>query len=243
MGGGLAGAGLVAAAVARWWARRGGDVSASTRAVVAAIAVTALLVPALMLTGAGFYFAQWWLFVVPAAWLVAGLVGVVEQHQARARDVALGAPRRPVLWSPWLVGAVTFGLLDAVMVCVLVVWVLFAGDLDTPAVVAVGGAAASGTFAMAGTQSLRRARAGGGVGFLEDLERSPRRGLLAAAGGSLGVAAVVAGTLWAATLTFGASDAHMIAMLLATVPGWALIGLSWMLTRPEPPITVEDPSA
>lgn len=243
VGGGLAVGAVVTAATARWWKRRGGDVPASTRAVAAAIAVTTLLIPALMLTGAGIYAAQWWLFTVPAAWLAAGVIGVFEQHHARARDVELGAPRRPVLWSPWLVGAATFVLLEAVMVCVLVLWVLLAGDLDTAAVAALASSVACGIFAMAGTQALRRARAGGRIGILEDLERSPRRGLITVAAGGLGVAAVASGVLWASTLTFGASDAHMVAMLLATAPGWALIGLSWMLARPQRPVTAEAPSA
>lgn len=211
--------------------------------MAAAITATALLVPALMLTGGGLPAAQWWLFVPPLAWLAAGVVGVLDQRQARARDLALGAPARPVLWHPWLVGAITFVLLEGVTLCVLLMWVLITGDLDTPTVVAVGSMTACGTLIMAGTQCLRRARARGAAAVLEELEGSARRGALAAAGATIGVGAVVAGTLWASTLAFSASTAHMTAALLATAPGWALLGLAWLLARPSPPVSGEAPSA
>lgn len=234
--GGVTGAGVITAVTTSWWTRRGKDVATSTRAVAAATATTALLIPALMLTSAGIYAAQWWLFVIPAAWLATGVTGVLEQRQARSRDITLGAPRRPMLWSPWLVGASTFVILNVAMMCTLMLWVLLEGDIGTPEVAAVGSSATCGTFLMTGAQYLRRARARGGAEIFEEVERSPQRGLLAVAAGCLGLAAVVAGTLWSSTLPFGTSDAHLIAMLLSSVPGWVLIGLSWMLARPQAPV-------
>lgn len=240
---GLAGVGVVAWRTIRWWTDRGRDVSPSRRARTVAISVTALLIPALTLAGAGIGIAQWWVFAVPIAWVAAGVANVMDQRQARSRDIALGASRRPVLWPPYLVGMVSFLVLEGVMVATLFLWVAVTGDIDTRVIAAVGGAATCGTFVLAGAQHLRQVRAGGGLSILEDVEQSSRRLTLAAATSGLGGVAVAAGVLWASTPTFSAADLDMAARMLVTVPGWVLLAVAWILVRPQALVSDGGPSA
>lgn len=223
----------VLASVAHWWRRRSRDVSAAIRAAVLATAATALVVPMLGVTVAGVPATRWWVFLVPLAWAVVAVVSCVEQRQARVRDTALGAPRRHALWHPGLVGLAVFGALFAIMLCALVGVFAITGDVSTSTVAALGGAVLCGSLVMTWTQMLRRSRAATEQNdrHLVDDDAIAAR---IACSPSIGALVVAAAVLWAATLTFGSSTAQDAALVLASCPGWALVGLGWAC-RPVSP--------
>lgn len=235
-------AAAVAIAVVRWWRRRGGDVSASARAMVLAVAATVLVLPALGSVMAGAPPAlMWWVLLVPAAWVSVGATNVAEQRQARARDVALGAPLRPVLWHPWMVGAIVSTGLFAAMLGTLSVVLAVTGDVGTSLVTATAGAVVCGTLILAWTQSMRRSLAGGRgpADVVSGLEELPHRKSLAAGALAVGAAAVVAGVAYAAGLELGTGTPADVALVFASTPGWVLISLGWLIAQPQRPIIGE----
>ena len=233
----------VAIAVIRWWRNRGEDVTASRRAATVAAATTVLVIPVLGLVGAGAPPAlMCWVFLVPVAWGSVGVSNVAEQRQARARDLALGAPLRPVLWHPWLIGAIVAAGLFACMLGALLAVVAVNGDVGTSLVVAAAGSVVCGTFTLAWTQVVRRALAGGRgpATVLSDLDRLPRRKSIAAGALVMGAAAVIAGVACASNLELGTGTPADVAMVFASTPGWMLIALGWLAAHPHRPISAED---
>lgn len=220
--------GIVALTV-RWWRRRGGDLSPSARAGGLAVAVTALMGPALAATLLGLLWAQVWVLLVPVAWLIVGVTHVVEQHHARARDAELGAPRRAVLWHPWLVAAATFAVAYLAMILGLLAWTAVTGDMTASAVAAFGGAAACGPFALGGAQAVRRAAASGRADLVAQHTPAPAAGTAAAV---IGLASLVAGVAWTATAPTGTVGHEVSSVVLAPIPGWVLLGASWVMLRP-----------
>lgn len=122
------------------------------------------MIPVLGLVGAGAPPAlMCWVFLVPVAWGSVGVSNVAEQRQARARDLALGAPLRPVLWHPWMIGAIVAAGLFACMLGALLAVVAVTGDVGTSLVVAAAGSVVCGTFTLAwnlGNRNHGRHRAG-----------------------------------------------------------------------------------
>lgn len=241
---GLLGIALVVAVLVRWWRRRGSDVSATTRTLSLALAATALVFPMLVLAATGRPGARWWLFAVPIAWVLVGVVNVREQRQARTRDLALDAPLRPMLWHPWLVGVSVCAGLFLAMLCALVLVLAIMGDVSTSVVAAMGGAVICGTFVLAWTQTMRRSRAAGQAlgNVLAAVEAAPARTVHAASAPALGAVVIVISVMWASTLSLGAGLPQDAAVVLASTPGWFLVGLGWAAARPHPPISDEAPA-
>lgn len=222
--------GIVALTV-RWWRRRASDLSPSARAGGLAVAVTVLMGPALAATLLGLLWAQVWVLLVPVAWLIVGVTHVVEQHHARARDAELGAPRRAVLWHPWLVAAATFAVAYLAMILGLLAWTIVTGDITTSAVAAFGGAAACGPFVLGGAQAIRRAAAAGRADQIVRFTPAPAAGTAA---GVLGLLGLVAAVAWTATAAAGTMGNEVSSVVLAPIPGWVLLGAAWIMLRPPP---------
>lgn len=232
-------AATVAIALIRWWRSRGEDVTASRRAAVLAAATTVLMVPVLGLVSAGAPPAlTCWAFLVPVAWGSVGVSNVAEQRHARARDLELGAPLRPVLWHPWMVGAIAAAGLFACMLGALLAVLAVTGDVGTSLVVATAGSVVCGTFILAWTQVVRRSLAGGQspATVLSDLDRLPHRKSIAAGALVMGVAAVIAGVACASSLEFGTGTPADVALVFASTPGWMFIALGWLAAHPHRPI-------
>lgn len=227
----------------RWWRGRSGDVPASRRASVLAAATTVLALPALALTLAGAPpVLMTWVLLVPPAWVAVGVSSVVEQRQARARDLALGAPRRPVLWHPWMVGALVAAALFACMLGALVAVFAVHGDVGTSLVMAAAGSVVCGSAVLAWTQSVRRslARGHGPTHVVVDLEKIPRRKPLAVGAFAAGLVAVVAGVACAARLELGLGTVSDALLIFASTPGWVLVALAWLIAQPQRPVIGED---
>lgn len=232
-------AAVVIGMAARWWRARGADVTTSRRTATLAATVTVLVAPVMGVVMAGAPPAlMCWLFFVPVAWGSVGVTSVVEQHQARSRDLRLGAPARPVLWHPWVVGAVVAAGLFTGMLGSLLAVLAVTGDVGTSLVTATAGAVVCGTLVLAWTQTVRRALAGGRgpATVLADLRALPRRRVLAAGALAAGVAAVAGGVAYAATLQLGTGTLGDAVLVFASTPGWMLIALAWLVARPHEPI-------
>lgn len=219
-----------------WWLRRGFDVGPSGRASAVAWSVTALAVPAVWAALLGWYVAHLWVLLLPFVWIAVGATNVVEQRRARARDLELGAIARPVMWSPWLVGVVTWAVAVVVMVATLTVWALVTGGMTTGTVTSVGCAAALAPLTLAPAQKVRQLVAGGGLPLVATVCGDRRIGVAVATAGALTLVGCVA-------MTAGFDDpgaGTVSATLMAFLPAWVLLGAAWVLLRPCGP-TAADP--
>lgn len=239
---GAVGLSAVAVTIARWWKGRSQDVPASTRAAAVALALTAGLLPWLLLAKVALGPVAVFIYAlsVPVAWFLVGVIGVHEQRVARTRDTELGAVRRPVLWHPYLAGAFAFAVLNVLMTVTLVLWFAIAGTLHTSTVIAVASACLCGTMATAAGQATRRHCAGGRSAGITALARSAHRRSVTAATGAAGAAGISAGVLVASRLSIADGDLHAAAVLLATAPGWGLLTLAWVLVDQRPRAAVTD---
>lgn len=225
----------------RWWDRKGRDVPASAKARAAMWVFVALLLPAALLgPPSGSWLVGDFVLVV-GAWVLGGVLSILEHRRAKERDRELGLPARRLLWDPFAVSVVVLVALYFVMVTGIIVAALLGFMLSAEATVAMAGTIVCGMLVIAGVQTARRARhAGTGASALRFLE--------ARAGRAAGLTTVVVGLVliglgtWASTswavppYQSGTDPNWVLAVLGMVLPGWLVAAAGWILLRPAPPV-------